>query len=99
MIKSELIYGTFKFYRAENSIIQRLLRFGIKRPSDFITFHSLRNHANLDGHPVSELIYVHSKLMIVDDKTVISECEKYLFIWKFKQMFIFFINSWFREYQ
>lgn len=62
-------------FRAENSIIQRLLRFGIKRPSDFITFHSLRTHANLFGHPVSELIYVHSKLMIVDDKTVISMCQ------------------------
>lgn len=57
--------------RAENSIIQRLLKFGIKNPSEYISFHSLRNHAVLDGTIISELIYVHSKLMIVDDKTVI----------------------------
>lgn len=57
--------------RAENSIIQRLLKFGIKNPSEYISFHSLRNHAVLNGAPITELIYVHSKLMIVDDKTVI----------------------------
>ena len=63
--------STQTYFRAENSIIQRLLKFGIKHPTDYISFHSLRNHSILDSTPVSELIYVHSKLMIVDDKTVI----------------------------
>uniref|UniRef100_A0A673K7H0 phospholipase D n=1 Tax=Sinocyclocheilus rhinocerous TaxID=307959 RepID=A0A673K7H0_9TELE len=34
-------------------------------------FCGLRTHADLDGRLVTELIYVHSKLMIVDDCTVI----------------------------
>uniref|UniRef100_A0A671Q4Z3 phospholipase D n=1 Tax=Sinocyclocheilus anshuiensis TaxID=1608454 RepID=A0A671Q4Z3_9TELE len=35
------------------------------------SFCGLRTHADLDGRLVTELIYVHSKLMIVDDCTVI----------------------------
>jgi phospholipase D1/2 len=61
----------FLYCRAENSIYNRLLKAGIKHPSDYITFHSLRNHSTLNETPITELIYVHSKLMIVDDKTVI----------------------------
>ncbi|KAG5673566.1 hypothetical protein PVAND_003604 [Polypedilum vanderplanki] len=57
--------------RAENSIFKRLLRAGIKNPYEYISFHSLRTFATLNEVPVTELIYVHSKLMIVDDKTVI----------------------------
>lgn len=61
----------YKTFRAENSIIRRLLKFGVKNPTDYISFHSLRNHSVLDSCHITELIYVHSKLMIVDDKTVI----------------------------
>ena len=61
----------FSNFSGKNSIIQRLLKAGIKNPKDYITFHSLRNHSMLNGFPVTELIYVHSKLMIIDDKTVI----------------------------
>ncbi|XP_070504074.1 phospholipase D1-like isoform X4 [Chironomus tepperi] len=57
--------------RAENSIFKRLLKAGIKNPLDYISFHSLRNHSTLNEVPITELIYVHSKLMIVDDRTVI----------------------------
>ena len=38
---------------------------------EYIGFFSLRNHAILNGIPVTELIYIHSKLMIVDDQKVI----------------------------
>ena len=37
----------------------------------YIGFFSLRNHSELNGIPVTELIYIHSKLMIVDDQKVI----------------------------
>uniref|UniRef100_A0A671STW6 Phospholipase n=1 Tax=Sinocyclocheilus anshuiensis TaxID=1608454 RepID=A0A671STW6_9TELE len=37
----------------------------------YISFCGLRTHADLDGRLVTELIYVHSKIMIVDDCTVI----------------------------
>ena len=38
---------------------------------DYIAFFSLRNHALVNGMPRTELIYIHSKLMIVDDNYVI----------------------------
>jgi phospholipase D1/2 len=38
---------------------------------DYISFFSLRNHDVIDGMPKTELIYIHSKIMIVDDEAVI----------------------------
>ena len=38
---------------------------------DYIAFFSLRNHSIVNGIPSTELIYIHSKLMIVDDCYVI----------------------------
>jgi len=38
---------------------------------DYIGFFSLRNHSMVNGIPKTELIYIHSKLMIVDDIYVI----------------------------
>ena len=38
---------------------------------DYIGFYSLRNHAYVNGIPKTEIIYIHSKLMIVDDLYVI----------------------------
>ncbi|XP_035741996.1 phospholipase D2-like isoform X1 [Vespa mandarinia] len=57
--------------RGRNSILNRLIEAGISDPSEYITFHGLRTHSMLNGTLVTELIYVHSKLMIVDDNTVI----------------------------
>ncbi|KAI4495941.1 hypothetical protein M0802_008156 [Mischocyttarus mexicanus] len=57
--------------RGKDAILNQLMEAGISDPSEYITFHGLRNHAMLNGTLVTELIYVHSKLMIVDDKTVI----------------------------
>ena len=44
---------------------------GIEDPSEYITFHGMRNWTVLMGNLLQEIIYVHSKLMIVDDKFVI----------------------------
>ncbi|KAJ8003765.1 hypothetical protein DPEC_G00151740 [Dallia pectoralis] len=58
--------------RGEYSIIAQL-----KKEMDelqwmnYISFCGLRTHAELEGHLVTELIYVHSKMLIVDDNTVI----------------------------
>ena len=38
---------------------------------DYIGFYSLRNHGLFNGMPRTEIIYIHSKLMIVDDLYVI----------------------------
>ena len=37
----------------------------------YIYFFSLRNHGTIKGIPVADLIYIHSKLLIVDDEKVI----------------------------
>ncbi|XP_055383297.1 phospholipase D2 isoform X2 [Condylostylus longicornis] len=57
--------------RGKNSILYRLKEAGIKNPEEYITFHSLRTHAVLNDTPITELIYVHSKLLIADDRVVI----------------------------
>ena len=38
---------------------------------DYIGFYSLRNHDVVNGIPKTEIIYIHSKLMIIDDTYVI----------------------------
>ena len=55
----------------EHSIYRELDKAGITDPTEYITFHSMRNWSVLMGNLVQEIIYVHSKLMIVDDRYVI----------------------------
>nr|XP_003701686.1 PREDICTED: phospholipase D2-like [Megachile rotundata]XP_012136910.1 PREDICTED: phospholipase D2-like [Megachile rotundata] len=55
----------------KSALLNRLIEAGIDDPNEYITFHGLRTHAILNGALVTELIYVHSKLLIVDDNTVI----------------------------
>lgn len=38
---------------------------------NYISITGLRTHADLGGKLVTELIYVHSKMLIADDNTVI----------------------------
>ncbi len=38
---------------------------------NYIFFFSLRNHGVIGGVPATELIYIHSKLLIVDDEKVL----------------------------
>lgn len=54
------------------SVIQCLKDHGITEWERYVTFSSLRTHESLGERPVSELIYIHSKLMIVDDRFVIA---------------------------
>ena len=44
---------------------------GADRWREFISINCLRNHAVFDGLPVMNQIYVHAKLMIVDDRVAI----------------------------
>ena len=53
------------------SIIEQLSSIMGDKWRDYIGFYSLRGHALVNGEPRTELIYIHSKLMIVDDTTVI----------------------------
>ncbi|KAF2074273.1 hypothetical protein CYY_004406 [Polysphondylium violaceum] len=58
--------------RGENSIVRQLSReFPDVDLTEYISFFSLRTHAFLEGSYVTEQIYVHSKLMVIDDRVVI----------------------------
>ncbi|XP_041973451.1 phospholipase D2 isoform X2 [Aricia agestis] len=56
--------------RSREAILSRLYDAGVTQPERYITFHGLRTHGLLD-EPVTELVYVHSKLLIADDRTLI----------------------------
>ena len=53
------------------SIIEQLQKIMGEKWKEYIGFYSLRGHGIVNGEPRTELIYIHSKLMIVDDRTVI----------------------------
>nr|XP_032834394.1 phospholipase D1-like [Petromyzon marinus] len=57
--------------RGRYSIVERLTAEVGSAWVNHVSFCGLRTHAELGGHPVTELVYVHSKLMVVDDTTVI----------------------------
>jgi phospholipase D1/2 len=54
----------------ETSLFKRLAKEGV-RPDDYISFYGMRAHDVLMGVLVTEIIYVHSKLMIIDDHMAI----------------------------
>ncbi|KAK1786247.1 hypothetical protein P4O66_017948, partial [Electrophorus voltai] len=57
--------------RGEYSIISQLKKEMEDQWMNYISFGGLRTHAELEGRLVTELIYVHSKMLIADDNTVI----------------------------
>ncbi|KAG8517119.1 Phospholipase D2 [Galemys pyrenaicus] len=57
--------------RGEYSILHRLKAAMGTAWRDYISICGLRTHGELESHPISELIYIHSKMLIADDRTVI----------------------------
>ncbi|XP_029071381.1 phospholipase D1 isoform X5 [Monodon monoceros] len=57
--------------RGENSILGQLKAELGNQWINYISFCGLRTHAELEGNLVTELVYVHSKLLIADDNAVI----------------------------
>nr|XP_020501570.1 phospholipase D1-like [Labrus bergylta] len=55
----------------DHSIISQLKREMGDNWMNYISIAGLRTHAELEGKLVTELIYVHSKMLIADDNTVI----------------------------
>jgi phosphatidylserine/phosphatidylglycerophosphate/cardiolipin synthase-like enzyme len=51
--------------------LENLKKAGVDDPSQYITFCSLRTYDELNNKLVSEQIYIHCKLLIVDDKWTI----------------------------
>nr|XP_046227408.1 phospholipase D1 [Scatophagus argus]XP_046227409.1 phospholipase D1 [Scatophagus argus] len=57
--------------RGDHSIISQLKKEMGDQWINYISIAGLRTHAELEGKLVTELIYVHSKMLIADDNTVI----------------------------
>ena len=53
------------------SLIEQLEKIMGDEWKNYISFYSLRNHGIVNGIPKTEIIYIHSKLMIIDDTTVL----------------------------
>ncbi|RNA08030.1 phospholipase D2 isoform X3 [Brachionus plicatilis] len=70
-IQAVQYYNLRSIINGQFSIYQELKNQGLEDPFEYITFYGMRNWAVLMGRLVQEIIYVHSKLMIVDDKYVI----------------------------
>ena len=60
-------------YTGENSLFGRLRKKKVPATSlhHYVSVYGLRTHSTLNNKLVTELIYVHSKLMIVDDRVTI----------------------------
>ncbi|XP_028397281.1 phospholipase D1-like [Dendronephthya gigantea] len=57
--------------RGETSLIEKLRKNAVDKPFDYLSICSLRKHEEFGATPITELIYVHSKVMIVDDRYTI----------------------------
>ena len=53
------------------SIIEQLNKIMGDKWKNYIGFYSLRNHALVNNVPKTEILYIHSKLMIIDDTKVL----------------------------
>ena len=53
------------------SLIEQLEKKMGDKWKNYISFYSLRNHGLVNGKPKTEIIYIHSKLLIIDDTKVI----------------------------
>jgi len=72
VLRLQLYWEYQTISRNSDSIYEQLLKEeNIKNPLEYIQFYGLRNHGMLGNTPVTEIVYVHSKLMIVDDDVVI----------------------------
>ena len=67
-----LHYTLSTIIRGDHSLVKSLENRGVINWRKYLCFCSLRSHDMLDGSFVSELIYIHSKLLIVDDRLVIA---------------------------
>ena len=59
--------------KGHHSLIETLKHDGVPDPTKYVGFFSLRTHAlsPADHRPCTEMIYIHSKTMIVDDSSFI----------------------------
>ena len=67
-------YKTYAtIYHGKECLMNRLKEKGIPSEAipNYFSVYGLRTHGSLNGNLVTEIVYVHSKLMIVDDRVAI----------------------------
>ena len=52
-------------------MLGRLFKILKDQLKDYLGIHCLRTHGVIKGIPVTEIVYVHSKIMLVDDEIAI----------------------------
>ena len=71
VIRIQMYWQYVTISRGESSIYESLKSKGIT-PEDYIQFYGLRTHAKMpNGEPVTEQIYIHSKILITDDDVLL----------------------------
>lgn len=66
LLRIQIEWHLRTIYRSPNSLIKQVMAKD-QNWQKYIKIYGLRNHALMDNVPVSEIVYVHSKLIIVDD--------------------------------
>lgn len=70
ILKLQVKFQQDSISKGKNSVFAILRKAGIEEDR-YIKFFALRNHACFDDGPKEEMIYIHSKCLIVDDRVVI----------------------------
>jgi phospholipase D1/2 len=70
VLKTQIKYQQETISKGSNSLISQLESEGIDTEK-YIRFYGLRQHDLFNNVPKQEIIYIHSKLMIVDDRKII----------------------------
>ena len=63
-LRTILHFNYISICRGSGSLMKQIQSHGIN-PSNYVSFCSLRQHGEILSMPVTELIYIHSKLMII----------------------------------
>ena len=70
VLKLQIRFQQETIVKGPNSLYTTLRREGINC-ADYIRFYGLRNHDVFDDGPKQDMIYIHSKCIIVDDRVLI----------------------------
>ena len=70
VLKCILKYQLETISRGPKSLYELLKKEGIEDPFKYVRFYGLRQHVLAGDTPKEAIIYIHSKLMIVDDRKV-----------------------------
>jgi phospholipase D1/2 len=73
ILRIQVNYQQSSMAKGQQSLIELLKTDGVQDPWRYVRFFSLRNHGQspVTGIPTEEMIYIHSKAMIVDDRAFI----------------------------